>query len=201
MLFRSDALKSEDHKRIYFCVLSTAVRGSFLVCTSGNIPLSLSLPTSMARGLPLTSTVGLTVLIALVLVHPTCCAPTAMVNHTCSASSCGNIHNISFPFRLKTDPENCGDFSLELSCENNRTVLYISRGKYYVQEISYNNYTNPYCGLRYTQGQLLLLLHPDLSFILILSQFLLSILHLPTKGDKGELPGSRTISECGFDEL
>ncbi|KAM3729811.1 hypothetical protein ACB098_12G038800 [Castanea mollissima] len=64
-----------------------------------------------------------------------------MVNHTCSASSCGNIHNISFPFRLKTDPENCGDFSYNLSCENNRTVLYISRGKYYVQEISYNNYT------------------------------------------------------------
>ncbi|KAK7860189.1 hypothetical protein CFP56_042153 [Quercus suber] len=94
----------------------------------------------MARGLTFT-TVGLTVLIALVLVHPTCCATTAMVNHTCSASSCGNIHNISFPFRLKTDPENCGDFSFELSCENNRTVLYISSGKYYVQEISYNNYT------------------------------------------------------------
>ncbi|KAL4594853.1 hypothetical protein ACB092_12G049000 [Castanea dentata] len=46
-----------------------------------------------------------------------------MVNHTCSASSCGNIHNIRFPFRLKTDPENCGDFSYNLSCENNRTVL------------------------------------------------------------------------------
>ena len=28
-----------------------------------------------------------------------------MVNHTCSASSYGNIHNISFPFRLKTNPE------------------------------------------------------------------------------------------------
>ncbi|KAK7827212.1 leaf rust 10 disease-resistance locus receptor-like protein kinase-like 2.4 [Quercus suber] len=91
----------------------------------------------MARGLTFT-TVGLTVLIVLVLVHPTCCAPTAKVNHTYSASSCGSIHNISFPFRLKTDPENCGDFRYELSCENNRTVLYISRGKYYVQEISYN---------------------------------------------------------------
>ncbi|KAL4594856.1 hypothetical protein ACB092_12G049200 [Castanea dentata] len=94
----------------------------------------------MARGLTFTA-VGLTVLIALVLVHPTCCAPTAMVNHTCSASSCGNIHNISFPFRLTTDPENCGNFSYNLSCENNRTVLYLFRGIYYVQEISYNNYT------------------------------------------------------------
>ncbi|KAM4068779.1 hypothetical protein ACB094_12G038400 [Castanea mollissima] len=94
----------------------------------------------MARGLTFTA-VGLTVLIALVLVHPTCCAPTAMVNHTCSASSCGNIHNISFPFRLTTDPENCGHFSYNLSCENNRTVLYSFGGIYYVQEISYNNYT------------------------------------------------------------
>ena len=118
--------------------------GCFLVCTSGNIPpslsLSLSLSSSMARGLAFT--VGFTVLIALVLVHPTCCATTAMVNHTCPASSCGNIHNISFPFRLKTDPENCGDSRYVLSCdENNRTVLYLFEGKYYVQEISYNNYT------------------------------------------------------------
>ncbi|KAM3682002.1 hypothetical protein ACJW31_12G039600 [Castanea mollissima] len=91
----------------------------------------------MARGLAFT--VGLSVLIVLVLVHQlkTCCA---MVNHTCSASSCGNIHNISFPFRLSTDPENCGYPDYELSCENNRTVLY-SSGKYYVEEISYNNYT------------------------------------------------------------
>ena len=94
----------------------------------------------MARGLTFTA-VGLTVLIALVLVHPTCCATTAMVNHTCSASSCGNIHNISFPFRLSTDPANCGHPGYELSCENDRTVLYSFGGKYYVQEISYNNYT------------------------------------------------------------
>ncbi|KAM4068783.1 hypothetical protein ACB094_12G038800 [Castanea mollissima] len=101
----------------------------------------------MARGLAFT--VGLTVLIVLVLVHPTCCATVlkklktccAMVHHTCSASSRGNIHNISFPFRLKTDPENCGYFSYNLSCENNRTVLYSFGGKFYVEEISYNNYT------------------------------------------------------------
>ncbi|KAK7835746.1 hypothetical protein CFP56_023223 [Quercus suber] len=94
----------------------------------------------MARGLTFTA-VGLTVLIALVLVHSTCCATTAMVNLNCTASSCGNIHKISSPFRLSTDPENCGDFSYELKCENNRTVLYSSGGKYYVEEISYNNYT------------------------------------------------------------
>ena len=64
-----------------------------------------------------------------------------MVNLDCTASSCGNIHNISFPFRLSTDPENCGYPWYELSCENNRTVLHLKGGKYYVQEISYNNYT------------------------------------------------------------
>ena len=74
-----DALKSEDHRKNLFLCLSTAVCGSFVLCTSGNIPLSLTLPTSMARGLTFT-TVGLTALIVLVLVHPTCCAPTAMVN-------------------------------------------------------------------------------------------------------------------------
>ncbi|KAK7848908.1 hypothetical protein CFP56_004153 [Quercus suber] len=94
----------------------------------------------MARGLTFTA-VGLTVLIALVLVPLTCCATTAMANLNCTASSCGNIHNICYPFQLKTDPENCGFPWYELSCENNRTVLYSFGGKYYVQEISYNNYT------------------------------------------------------------
>ncbi|KAF3973874.1 hypothetical protein CMV_002740 [Castanea mollissima] len=97
------------------------------------------LSTSMARGLSLTA--GLTAIIAFVLVHPTCSAPDK-VNQHCAPSFCGNIHNISFPFRLKTDPQNCGDSRYELSCENNRTVLQLLGGKYNVQEdINYNNYT------------------------------------------------------------
>nr|XP_023916370.1 LEAF RUST 10 DISEASE-RESISTANCE LOCUS RECEPTOR-LIKE PROTEIN KINASE-like 2.2 [Quercus suber] len=84
---------------------------------------------------------GLIVLIALVLVHLTCCATTAMPNRNCTASSCGNIHNISDPFRLKSDPEYCGSPLYELKCENNRTVLQLYDGKFYVEEISYNNYT------------------------------------------------------------
>ncbi|BFG21131.1 hypothetical protein CerSpe_074050 [Prunus speciosa] len=56
-------------------------------------------------------------------------------------SSCGNIHNISYPFRLKHDPKHCGDLSL--SCENNNTLLVDlhSFGKYYVQAINYQNHT------------------------------------------------------------
>ena len=90
----------------------------------------------MVRGIGFPA--GLMVLIALVqLVPPTYCS-----NPPCAhSSSCGNIPNISFPFRLKTDPENCGDSKYVLSCENNRTVLYLYGVKYYVQEIIYNNYT------------------------------------------------------------
>ncbi|CAN6562010.1 unnamed protein product [Malus baccata var. baccata] len=63
--------------------------------------------------------------------HPNKCAP----------SSCGIIPNISYPFRLNNDPDNCGDQRYNLSCENNRTVLYLYSGKYYVQAINYDNYT------------------------------------------------------------
>ncbi|KAM1263041.1 hypothetical protein ACFX13_028764 [Malus domestica] len=57
-------------------------------------------------------------------------------------SSCGHIHNISYPFRLNHDPKYCGNVSHTLSCESNITVLDIpSSGKYYVQAINYNNNT------------------------------------------------------------
>ncbi|KDP22159.1 hypothetical protein JCGZ_25990 [Jatropha curcas] len=65
----------------------------------------------------------------------------SQVNHICAPSSCGHLHNISFPFRLKGDPENCGYRSYEFSCENNLTSLYLYSGKYLVQAINYNNAT------------------------------------------------------------
>ena len=96
--------------------------------------------TSMARGLTLSAV--LTAFIALVLVHETCSATAnAKVNDHCAPSSCGNIHNISFPFRLKNDPEKCGDSRYELSCEDNHTLLSLFERRYYVKEINYNNYT------------------------------------------------------------
>ncbi|GMY20151.1 rust resistance kinase Lr10-like isoform X2 [Fagus crenata] len=91
----------------------------------------------MARGFPFT-TAGLMALIALVLFHESCSSED---NQHCPPSSCGNIHNISYPFRLRTDPITCGDLSYNLSCENNHTVLYLFEGKYDVQTINYNNYT------------------------------------------------------------
>ena len=61
----------------------------------------------------------------------------------CAPSSCGNIHNISFPFRLRTDPNSCGNKKYELTCENNRPALYLKNKtvKYYVQAIDYSNFT------------------------------------------------------------
>ncbi|KAM4080202.1 hypothetical protein ACB094_09G174100 [Castanea mollissima] len=90
----------------------------------------------MARGLTLSA--GLTAFIALVLVHETYCTATANVTDQCTPSVCGNI-NISYPFRLMTDPKNCGDSRYELWCEKNHTaVLSIFGGKYYVKEINYS---------------------------------------------------------------
>ncbi|KAJ7965366.1 putative Kinase [Quillaja saponaria] len=60
-------------------------------------------------------------------------------------SSCGLIHNISYPFRLEGDPkfESCRFYkSYELACENNVTAMLTSGSqKYKVQAINYNNFT------------------------------------------------------------
>ncbi|KAL3714276.1 hypothetical protein ACJRO7_006240 [Eucalyptus globulus] len=60
-------------------------------------------------------------------------------SHLCT-SSCGNIRNISYPFRLKSDPKGCGHSDYELICERNRTVLYLQVGRYYVKSIYYDFY-------------------------------------------------------------
>ncbi|KAL7254271.1 hypothetical protein ACSBR1_008633 [Camellia fascicularis] len=82
---------------------------------------------------------GYTTLVLLVLFSVNCYAKKS--NHNCVPSSCGNNDNITLPFGLKDDPKNCGDKEYELECENNRTVLHLFSGKYYVEEINYDNYT------------------------------------------------------------
>ncbi|KAG2389764.1 Rust resistance kinase [Vigna angularis] len=61
--------------------------------------------------------------------------------HSCLPSSCGKVTNITHPFRLKGDPDRCGDHRYELACENNVTILSLYSGKYHVQAINYNNFT------------------------------------------------------------
>ncbi|KAG7967833.1 hypothetical protein I3843_08G119200 [Carya illinoinensis] len=81
------------------------------------------------------------VLISIVLVL-ILVSPASSHKNNCPPSSCGNISNISYPFRLTSDPLNCGDQRYELSCDNNsHTLLYLHGSKYYVSQINYNNYT------------------------------------------------------------
>ncbi|KAL3715092.1 hypothetical protein ACJRO7_006912 [Eucalyptus globulus] len=56
-------------------------------------------------------------------------------NHLCAPSSCGEVDNIYYPFRLKNDPRDCGDSRFELTCEDNRTILSLSGGQYNVKSI------------------------------------------------------------------
>ncbi|KAJ4839329.1 hypothetical protein Tsubulata_829965 [Turnera subulata] len=69
----------------------------------------------------------------------------ALFFQTCKAStcatSCGHLHNISYPFRLANDPHSCGDHNYTLHCEKNVPVLYLYSGRYIVQAINYNNFT------------------------------------------------------------
>ncbi|KAK7385135.1 hypothetical protein VNO78_30846 [Psophocarpus tetragonolobus] len=69
------------------------------------------------------------------------CASNKKQEHGCDPSSCGKISNITYPFRLKGDPQGCGDSRYELSCENNVTVVHLYSGKYHVQAINYDNFT------------------------------------------------------------
>ncbi|KAL6320846.1 hypothetical protein AAG906_008846 [Vitis piasezkii] len=59
----------------------------------------------------------------------------------CSPSSCGDMRNISYPFRLQDDPPSCGYPEFELICENDRTMINLYGGKYLVTQINYHNYT------------------------------------------------------------
>ncbi|KAL6311378.1 hypothetical protein AAG906_022969 [Vitis piasezkii] len=56
-------------------------------------------------------------------------------------SSCGDMRNISYPFRLQDDPPSCGYPEYELICENNRTMINLHGGTYLVTQINYQNYT------------------------------------------------------------
>ncbi|KAL1353800.1 hypothetical protein AAHE18_06G265900 [Arachis hypogaea] len=72
----------------------------------------------------------------------TCAANQKDNGEACRPSSCGKISNVKHPFRLKDDPATCGDPRYELSCENNRTLLYLFPGKtYQVEAINYSNFT------------------------------------------------------------
>ncbi|KAL3715083.1 hypothetical protein ACJRO7_006903 [Eucalyptus globulus] len=57
-------------------------------------------------------------------------------NHLYAPSSCGEVDNIRYPFRLKDDPKGCGDSKFELACEDNRTMICLFSGRYHVKSIN-----------------------------------------------------------------
>ncbi|CAL8119275.1 unnamed protein product [Prunus armeniaca] len=58
--------------------------------------------------------------------------------YRCAPSSCSNIHNISYPFRLNSDPEYCGDSRYTLHCDNNVTNNCSSIPRY---PLAYSNFS------------------------------------------------------------
>ncbi|KAK9121896.1 hypothetical protein Syun_019513 [Stephania yunnanensis] len=62
---------------------------------------------------------------------------------SCSTpSSCGNLPNISSPFRLEGDDHrHCYERHHKLVCKENHTILYLYNGRYYVEAISYDKQT------------------------------------------------------------
>ncbi|XP_021287566.1 LEAF RUST 10 DISEASE-RESISTANCE LOCUS RECEPTOR-LIKE PROTEIN KINASE-like 2.2 [Herrania umbratica] len=82
---------------------------------------------------------GLMASLALFLLPEACIA--GRRNKDCGFTLCGDV-NISSPFRLTSQPRRCGDHRYELECDNNnRTTLVVKHGRFYVQNISYENST------------------------------------------------------------
>nr|KJB12868.1 hypothetical protein B456_002G041500 [Gossypium raimondii] len=76
-----------------------------------------------------------------VILFPGVCFTRHLINQDCGSTFCGNL-NISFPFRLKDQPPQCGHYGFEFECENNnRTILVDKEGKFSIQQIFYENYT------------------------------------------------------------
>ncbi|KAL5227572.1 hypothetical protein ABZP36_015837 [Zizania latifolia] len=63
-------------------------------------------------------------------------------NQQCSPSSCGDLHNISYPFRLQGDSRDCGVGPrpwYDLSCSSGKATIQINTGKYYVTSLNYTD--------------------------------------------------------------
>lgn len=57
----------------------------------------------------------------------------------CPSSSCGLLQDIRYPFRKQGDPPGCGFPEYELVCIDNKAVIHINTGRYFVTNISYTD--------------------------------------------------------------
>ncbi|CAN4078454.1 unnamed protein product [Withania somnifera] len=103
----------------------------------------------MSRGTSLLKC-NIIILIIFLKISKTCNARKSEF-HYYIRSACGHIHDIKYPFRLKTDPNyqylfpsNTGPKlfpEYELACEGNQTVIWLFSKKLHVQAIDYGNRT------------------------------------------------------------
>ncbi|KAL6289594.1 hypothetical protein ACE6H2_007104 [Prunus campanulata] len=73
----------------------------------------------------------------LLLLPPSFCFQTSTVE---DSTLCGNI-NIKYPFQLNRDLQTCGNYTYDLYCKENVTVICMYSGKYYVKAINYSDWT------------------------------------------------------------
>jgi len=57
----------------------------------------------------------------------------------CPPFSCGDLHNISSPFRRPGDPPECGVQAYELACSRSKATIRINTGTYFVTSINYTD--------------------------------------------------------------
>ncbi|XP_062213562.1 rust resistance kinase Lr10-like [Phragmites australis] len=57
----------------------------------------------------------------------------------CPPFSCGDLHNISYPFRRPGDPPECGAQAYQLVCSRSKATIRINTGTYFVTSINYTD--------------------------------------------------------------
>ncbi|CAO2208440.1 unnamed protein product [Urochloa humidicola] len=76
---------------------------------------------------------ALIILISVISVH----AADAGAQGQCPHFSCGNLHNISYPFRRPGDPTECGVPAYQLIYSSSKATIRINTGTYFVTNINY----------------------------------------------------------------
>lgn len=61
----------------------------------------------------------------------------AMGQGQCPPFSCGDLHNISYPFRRPGDPPECGVQAYQLVCNSSKARIHINTGTYFVTNINH----------------------------------------------------------------
>ncbi|XP_012701229.1 rust resistance kinase Lr10 [Setaria italica] len=63
----------------------------------------------------------------------------AMGQGQCPPFSCGDLHNISYPFRRPGDPPECGVQAYQLVCNSSKARIHINTGTYFVTNINHTD--------------------------------------------------------------